>query len=312
MPGDSPTVSIVTATYNRANVLRFTIESVRAQTFGDWELIVAGDACTDETEEVVRSCDDPRIRFFNRAVNSGEQATPNNDGVRLACGKYLAFVNHDDLWSPDHLAVCLGAIERTNADLVWTLTVAIDHDGSAHLAGASAGDAFEPYVIAAPASSWLMRREVALAVGPWRPAREIYLPPSQEWLHRAWKSGRVLRPLKVPTVLAVLSGSRKRSYAERPSGENEQYAARLAADPHLLLRMTAEIAARDAAAGRDLSIYRHLGRAFRNAIRRICVALQIHPAAVLYAAKYRRRGGFLDSLRKIRGLPPLPRPGDIA
>jgi glycosyltransferase involved in cell wall biosynthesis len=274
-------------------------------------MIVVGDACTDDTEEVVLAFGDPRIRFFNRSVNAGEQATPNNDGVRLARGNYVAFLNHDDLWTPDHLLLCVEAIERLQADLVWTLGVSIDPDGTPNLVGAASGDSFEPYVMAPGASSWLVRREAFQTVGPWRPARELYLPPSQDWIHRAWQAGLTLRPVKVPTLLVIYSLERPGCYAERQSEEHERCAPRLAADPQWLLRLTAEIAARHAGAVYDLEVYRHLRRAFRNVVRRACVAVGIHPGAVLMAIRFGTRGGFVETLRKKRGLPPLPRVGDL-
>ena len=67
------TVSVVMATYNRPRALRLAVASVRAQTFTDWELIVVGDACTDETAEVVAGFGDARIRFVNLPVRCGEQ-----------------------------------------------------------------------------------------------------------------------------------------------------------------------------------------------------------------------------------------------
>src|SRR5262249_37890681 len=60
-----PRVSILTATYNRSNVLRLVGETVRRQTVSEWEWIVVGDACTDNTADVVTSFGDPRIRFVN-------------------------------------------------------------------------------------------------------------------------------------------------------------------------------------------------------------------------------------------------------
>ena len=100
-----PRVSVVTATYNRSHILRHSIASVIAQRLTDWELIVVGDACTDDTADVVASFDDPRIRYHALAANVGEQSGPNNEGVALARGEMIAFLNHDDLWLPDHLAL---------------------------------------------------------------------------------------------------------------------------------------------------------------------------------------------------------------
>src|SRR5262249_28181342 len=121
MTSRSPLVSIITATYNRSNVLQYTIASVLRATFADWELLVVGDACTDDTEEVVSAFHDPRIRFFNLAQNVGEQSGPNNAGCQYARGSYIAYLNHDDLWLPGHLATALTGLEATEADLVFTL-----------------------------------------------------------------------------------------------------------------------------------------------------------------------------------------------
>ena len=63
-----PVVSVVTATYNRSNVLRFAVESVRRQTLSDWEMWVVGDACTDDTADMIREIGDPRIRFVNLQI----------------------------------------------------------------------------------------------------------------------------------------------------------------------------------------------------------------------------------------------------
>lgn len=286
-----PRISVVTATYNRANVLRLTIESLRAQTVPDWELLVVGDACTDETADVVRSFDDRRIQFVNLPVNSGEQATPNNEGVRLARGEFLAFLNHDDLWTPEHLATCLAAIGDDK--LIATRTIVVDPNGA-------------PVVVsdwtAAPASSWFLRRQLIEEIGPWRRGRELLVPPSQEFLFRARRRGVPLRIIDTVTVLAVQSGGRKDSYAKRESRENAIWATRLAENPKLL----------DELASNWRPIRRPLRRAVIRVVQGISEMLGFHPNSLYYALKFRRRGGFLDSLRKTRGLPPLPRAGDAA
>lgn len=65
-----PEISVITATYNRSNALALAIRTVLWQTCPDWELIVVGDHCTDDTEDVVRGFPDPRIRFVLRGPRS--------------------------------------------------------------------------------------------------------------------------------------------------------------------------------------------------------------------------------------------------
>ncbi|MGH2362126.1 MAG: glycosyltransferase family 2 protein, partial [bacterium] len=98
-----PRVSIITATYNRSEVVSCAIESVRRQTFSDYEHLIIGDACTDDTASVVASYEDPRIRFINLSTHCGEQTGPNNAGFELTAGELVAYLNHDDLWFFDHL-----------------------------------------------------------------------------------------------------------------------------------------------------------------------------------------------------------------
>jgi glycosyltransferase involved in cell wall biosynthesis len=303
-----PRVSIITATYDRANVLRYTIESVLRQTFDDWEMLVVGDACTDDTADVVSSFGDPRIRFVNLAENSGEQATPNNEGVRLSRGELIAFLNHDDLWTPEHLAVCVETLDATGAGFVFPITIAIDHNAMAYLTGVGPRGMYEPQVFV-PASSWVMRRDFAESVGPWRPARELFVTPSQEWIFRAWRQGRTLRPIAKATVIAVQSGGRRRSYADRLDADNAHYAALLRNDPGFIPRLMTEIALRMTAHGMRIGIAASIVRVAKNIVCRALIAAGIHPASFLNALHHRRKGGFLDFLRRNRGLPPLPRPG---
>jgi hypothetical protein len=82
----------------------------------------ADDACTDDSEQVTRSFEDPRVVWINRAENAGIQSGPNNTGLDSAKGKYVAFLGHDDLWHPWHLAFLVGALERSGR--AWGHTLA--------------------------------------------------------------------------------------------------------------------------------------------------------------------------------------------
>lgn len=100
-----PAVSVVIATYNRANYLRETIDSVLSQRFQDFELIVVDDGSTDETREIVAPFG-PRVRFIYQE-NRGPSAA-RNLGVRHARAEWISFQDSDDLCAPNHLELLYG------------------------------------------------------------------------------------------------------------------------------------------------------------------------------------------------------------
>lgn len=297
-------MSIVTATFNRSNVLRYTIDSARASTLTDWEHIVVGDACTDDTASVVASVDDARIRFVNLPENVGEQSGPNNAGLRMATGRYVALLNHDDLWLPWHLEETTNSLERTGADLVFTLSLSIEPSGRTRLFGVTRGDQYERGVYA-PCSSWVFRRELVDVIGLWRPASTLHVSPSTDWIERAHRAGKSLLALPVVTTVVILSGGRRDSYAERQVQEHARVSDSLARDPRALSRLITAACldlAREQRRVRPL-----IQRALKNAAMRVVSSTGTHPVGLFNAIRYRRRGGFLDELRRTRGLTPLPR-----
>lgn len=98
-----PKVSIVISTYNRAHMVGRAIKSVLNQTYQDFEVIIVDDASTDNTEEVVKSFNDERLRYIRHEVNSGGHAAPQNTGIEIARGEYIAFLDDDDEWLPEKL-----------------------------------------------------------------------------------------------------------------------------------------------------------------------------------------------------------------
>jgi GT2 family glycosyltransferase len=120
MPGSfEPRVSVVLPTFNRAAFLDEAFACIRAQTLADWELIVVDDGSTDETRPVVTEMASAETRpvRYTYQHNQGPAAA-RNAGIDVARGKYIAFFDSDDLWLPEHLAACVGALEA-NLDVDW-------------------------------------------------------------------------------------------------------------------------------------------------------------------------------------------------
>ena len=97
-------VSIITPTYNCAKFISQTIDSVLAQTYSNWEMIIVDDLSQDNTKEIVSEYikKDPRIQYHLLSENSGA-AVARTEAMKLANGAYMAFLDSDDIWTPDKL-----------------------------------------------------------------------------------------------------------------------------------------------------------------------------------------------------------------
>lgn len=119
--GNAPLVSIVTPAYNAASVLGQTIESVQAQSFSNWEMIIVDDVSMDGTIALAEryALKDDRIRIIRRAENGGPAAA-RNKGMEAAHGRYIAFLDADDLWLPHKLERQLAFMDDMNAAISCT------------------------------------------------------------------------------------------------------------------------------------------------------------------------------------------------
>ena len=122
-------VSVIIPTHNYGRFLRAAIESVRAQTMGDLEIIVVDDGSTDETREVLAAIDEPRMRVFRFDTAQGVSVA-RNTGIENAHGEYIAFLDADDLWVPEKLALQLDLIEENReVGLVFSNAVRFGPNG---------------------------------------------------------------------------------------------------------------------------------------------------------------------------------------
>src|SRR5579884_1126518 len=113
MSDKQPTVSIGMPVYNGENYIAAALDSILAQSFSDFEVVISDNASTDHTEEICRNYQarDPRIRYYRNPKNLGA-ARNHNQVFTLSCGKYFKWASHDDILSPDFLARCVAVLEQ--------------------------------------------------------------------------------------------------------------------------------------------------------------------------------------------------------
>ena len=131
MKKDEELVSIIMPAYNCADFIGITLNSVIAQTYQNWEVIVVDDCSTDNTAEVLNEyiSKDPRVKYFKMNSNSGA-ALARNKAVELAQGKYLAFLDSDDIWFPDKLTKQINFMKTNDYLFSCTEYTKIDENGN--------------------------------------------------------------------------------------------------------------------------------------------------------------------------------------
>ena len=108
----NPSVSINLCCYNSEKYLRETLESIAAQTYTDWELVVINDGSTDSTESIVSEFRDRKYPVIYHYQENKGLGVSRNEALRLSRGDYIAFIDHDDIWMPEKLELQLNALNK--------------------------------------------------------------------------------------------------------------------------------------------------------------------------------------------------------
>lgn len=111
-------VSIITPCYNSAEFIEETIQSVLNQTYENWEWLITDDLSKDNTVEIIRKYNDPRIKLVALEKNGGAGNARNNS-LERAQGRYIAFLDSDDLWYPEYLETMTDYMQENNVELVY-------------------------------------------------------------------------------------------------------------------------------------------------------------------------------------------------
>ncbi|NJL79247.1 MAG: glycosyltransferase [Richelia sp. RM2_1_2] len=163
-------ISVIIPAYNAQNTILETINSVLQQTFCDLELIVINDGSTDKTLEILETVKDARLKVYSYA--NGGLPTARNRGIDLAKGKFISFIDADDLWTPDKLELQLKALQQNlTAGVAYSWTICMGNNGNSFHPGVAEnfqGNVYSNLLIGnfiASGSNVLIRREAIESVG---------------------------------------------------------------------------------------------------------------------------------------------------
>ncbi|MCL6283606.1 glycosyltransferase [Ruegeria sp. 2012CJ41-6] len=232
----TPKVSVVTATYNFASVLKLAIETVLSQTYSDFEYLIIGDGCNDETEAVVSSFDDPRIRWENLPENLGNQSDVNRAALSKASSGMIAYLNHDDLWFPDHLEALVACQEQGQFDLVSSLSLSISPEPHYHRKIIGLPVIMQQkakFKAVCMTSTALHTKSASEAVGGWAKWREFDGVPTLDFFERLRNLRQNYAVVPRITCLKFHSAARKDSYLHQDPSEQRNWLERMRTDPDL-------------------------------------------------------------------------------
>jgi len=308
-----PLISIVIATYNCSHFLKYAIKSVILSDYNNWEIIVVGDCCTDDTEDCVNSFGDDRISFINLEENSGQQAKPNNVGLSKARGTYIAFLNQDDMYFPYHLSECVKYIEEMGVEIICAPGIRIfptDASGLSNdqydveLIGVPPNGTYTPHIFYV-ASSLFFSKSLIDKVGPWVTEKKSYVTPSQEWIFRAWKKGAIFHFLNKVGVLILFSSSRENSYQNKESFEHTYFFQKINKDSEFMTTLLERAAIKLSTDKIRIEFY----RPFRSFLRicaypiyRLLESFSIHPSTLHMIMRWGGKGKYIDHLKKRAGV----------
>ncbi|WP_246999250.1 glycosyltransferase family 2 protein [Halosolutus gelatinilyticus] len=218
-----PTVSVVIPTYNRADVLPRSIDSVYNQTLDDCEIIIVDDNSSDNTGEIIEQYDDSRMSYIVHEENMGGAAA-RNTGIEAASSEYIAFLDSDDEWLPTKLEKQLEVFDRVNphTGVVYTGHYLSDSD-SKRLGPVptASGDVYRDQLKSDyinPTSTVMVRKECFETAGgfnPNLPARQDY----DMWLRIS--EHYEFQPVREPLVVI---------YEDRDDRISSQYQSRMGAN----------------------------------------------------------------------------------
>jgi glycosyltransferase involved in cell wall biosynthesis len=214
----APTVSVIMPAYNGATWIAATIDSVLAQSFADWELVVVDDCSTDDTRDVLATFTDPRITVLHAAENGGP-VVARNTGFAAARGRYIAGLDQDDLCKPGRFAAQVAHLDANPGTVLVATAAELLENG--HVTPWPGDHALTPAVI-----DWLLltqnplvwstvmfRAEAARLLDPFeRP--QVRYAEDFDLYHRLSRFGQIARLGEAQLLYRCHPGGASKKFAE--------------------------------------------------------------------------------------------------
>jgi len=246
----TPAFTVIVATYDRGPLIEATLSSVARQTVEDIEVLVASDGPSAPGLAATVARFDDRFRLIETPLRCGSQFAPNNHAWSLATGRLIAYLGHDDIWLPDHLAALRDAFgRRPAADFAATGCIYFGPPGTGegHSWVTGLFDPDDRWMALShffPPSSVAHRRNLADDLR-WPDAATTRRPVDSEFMVTAARRGNIFTSTTRITVLKFASAQRYLSYLS--PDDDEQRAALALIDDRFRLNQTIEAAVADAA-----------------------------------------------------------------
>jgi hypothetical protein len=198
----------------------------------------------------------------NLPANGGHQSGPNNEGLRRARGELVAYLGHDDLWLPHHLACLVAAIDA-GADMAFGLVRMVP--ARPDLQRGALLDRYRPGDWIAPTAT-VHRRALTERLGGWRDYRGLAMDPEQELWSRFHAARARIEGVKRLTAVKFPAAERRDVYRERPSHEQSAWLARIRGEPDFEAVELARMASEMASSGREPPFRALVGEVVRRGV----------------------------------------------
>jgi len=218
-----PEFTVISATYNRGRHIIPTVLSVLGQSFQGFEFYIIGDFCADDTAQHLQPFLNDRVHWINLQERGKSQSYPNNAGLKLARGRYVAYIGHDDIWAPNHLESlheCFATSDAVSFAVSGCLTHGPADSNHYRVTGIFEEDSakFEHFF---PPSSLAHKLSVVEKIGYWRDPLQVKAPVDCDLLLRAAEAGMHFSSTRKVTAHKFTAALRYLSYMEHTSHEQE-------------------------------------------------------------------------------------------